>query len=76
MKRDKEENQKRAEAAFVAVKKHAWYIDGITGFNIKSEDYECAIIDLLTNLRHLCDRDGFDYDRLDNIACHHHFEEK
>jgi ribosomal silencing factor RsfS len=77
MKRDKAENQKRADAAFDAVERHNWRRESGTHINKRNEEeYECAIVDLLTNLRHLCDRDGFDYYRLDKIACHHHFEER
>jgi hypothetical protein len=36
---------------------------------------ELAVVDLLANLMHLCDRDGFDFDELMAAADDHYFTE-
>lgn len=37
---------------------------------------ETNIIDALTNLRHLCDRERLDFDNLNRIAANHYLSEK
>lgn len=38
-------------------------------------DKECAVIDILADLRHYCGRVGFDFDNLNRIAGDHYEEE-
>lgn len=52
----KSENNERADRAEHALDSLS---DGVT---------DESITDLLTNLRHLCDREGYDFDALNNMA--------
>lgn len=58
------ENQDRAESARMAV---VGYKGG--------GGTECDIIDILSDIRHLCDAEGLDYDNLSRIAGNHHLAE-
>lgn len=54
------ENIERADRAAHALNSLS---DGVT---------DESITDLLTNLRHLCDREGYDFDSLNNMAEMHY----
>lgn len=59
----KRENHERADRAAHALESLS---DGVT---------DESITDLLTNLRHLCDREGYDFDALNNTAENHYAAE-
>lgn len=59
----KSENHERADRAAHALESLS---DGVT---------DETIADLLTNLRHLCDREGYDFDALNNMAEIHYESE-
>jgi hypothetical protein len=40
------------------------------------EGGDCNVIDLLTDVRHLCDKHGYDFAALDRTAYQHYLEEK
>lgn len=40
------------------------------------EDRECAVVDLLADLRHYCEKYGFDFGDLNEAAAAHYTEEK
>lgn len=42
----------------------------------KREDPESGVIDILTDIRHLCDQVGLDFANLDRIAYNHYIAEK
>lgn len=62
--------QDSAHWAFQAVETYAKK----TGLS-PEEDTETAIQDLLTDLRHLCDLQGWDFDTIDRRAWRHYYEE-
>lgn len=62
MPRQKAKNQERATRAQMAV-------------DLQEEGGDAGIIDLLANLRHLCDREGLDFDELDHMAYTHYASE-
>lgn len=62
MSGQKHQNQERAERAQMAV-------------DMQEEGGEPGIVDLLANLRHLCDREGLDFSNLDRMAYQHYIEE-
>ncbi len=47
-------------------------IDGYAG----NEDLEDVVVDILTDLRHLCDAEGLDFAQHDRTAYQHYLEEK
>lgn len=55
----KQKNQDRAERAQQAV-------------DLQEEGGDTGIVDLLANLRHLCDREGLDFAKLDRMAYAHY----
>lgn len=40
------------------------------------EGKECNVIDILTDIRHLCDVNDWDYSKLDRIAYSHYSQER
>lgn len=59
------ENLRRAERAAAVLEEYEFETEG-----------ECAVIDLLTDLRHLCLFNRYDFDRLTETAEGHFEEEK
>lgn len=57
-------NLKRAKRAAKTLKEYGYPIED-----------ECAVTDILTDLRHLCDRDGYDFGNLLRISENHYAEE-
>ena len=55
-------NEGRAERAQIAV-------------DLQEEGGDTGIVDLLANLRHLCDREGLDFAELDSMAYAHYIAE-
>jgi len=62
------ENEKRAELAARAVRSLA----DVTG----SDLYKDAIVDLLCNLKHLCDRENIDWTSVIHTAISTHYHEE
>lgn len=43
--------------------------------NVEADEQDAAVIDLLANLRHYCDRYQFDFAKLDRLAYQHYIVE-
>jgi hypothetical protein len=63
MKQPKKNRLRAAKIAFLVREKY------------EEEDPECSVIDILTDLRHYCDREGLDMGHLDRIARGHYLVE-
>ncbi len=64
-------NGERADSAFVALAKHYQRVNACTQFPFV--ELEAAMTDLLTDLEHLCHRDGISFANCTRIA-RSHFE--
>ena len=62
MPKIKPKNEGRAERAQIAV-------------DLQEEGGDTGIVDLLANLRHLCDREGLNFAELDSMAYAHYIAE-
>jgi len=62
-------NKKRAKRARKAIVNYS------TGYGPPSNELETDIVDMMTDLRHLCDADGLSYAELDRRACGHYCAE-
>jgi hypothetical protein len=60
------DNQERIDAAFAALNAHAEHVD-----HAPMESVEEQAIDLLTDLRHLCDVEDLDFTKLVRISASH-----
>ena len=71
---DEPSNEQRAEWAYAAVESFASKTRQDTSGDLK-HDLECVVSDLLCDLMHLSDRDGFDFDRATSNAAGNYQEE-
>ena len=74
MTMDEPSNEQRAEWAYAAVEAFACKTRQDSSGDLK-HDLECVVSDLLCDLMHLSDRDGFDFDRAMNSAAGNYQEE-